>query len=185
MVTARSSCFLRSIILSSPALRGDDIRSALFKLPDLRQENDHFWNWIRPQDANRVEHTSGVKEDVYTFTTTLDNGSIVLGTLELREKELVLETNSQRRAECGRAILQPVIEGLVREPLIKIHYARSTPTIEVLETAADIFTRTVARRKAQNRPCRARPALRSHPGEPRAHVGKHQAVRGCEDSRGS
>ena len=104
-----------------PGTSGDDIRSALFKLPDLRQENDHFWNWIRPQDANRVEHTSGVKEDVYTFTTTLDNGSIVLGTLELREKELVLETNSQRRAECGRAILQPVIEGLVREPLIKIH----------------------------------------------------------------
>jgi len=57
---------------------------------------------------------------VHTFSTTLDDGSIVLGTLELREKELVLETNSQRRVDCGRAILQPVIDELVREPLIKI-----------------------------------------------------------------
>ncbi len=103
-----------------PGTSGDDIRSALSKLPDLRQENDHFWNWIRMEKANRDEDASSVKEDVHTFTTMLDDGSIVLGTLELREKELVLETNSQRRADCGRAILQPVIDGLVREPLIKI-----------------------------------------------------------------
>lgn len=103
-----------------PGTSGDDIRSELSKLPDLRQENDHFWNWIRMEKANRDEDASSVKEDVHTFTTMLDDGSIVLGTLELREKELVLETNSQRRADCGRAILQPVIDGLVREPLIKI-----------------------------------------------------------------
>jgi hypothetical protein len=101
-----------------PGTSGDDIRSALFKLPDLRQENDHFWNWIRLEKANRHEDAS--KEAAHTFSTTLDDGSIVLGTLELREKELVLETNSQRRAECGGAILQPVIDRLVREPLIKI-----------------------------------------------------------------
>jgi hypothetical protein len=99
---------------------GDDIRSALFKLPDLRQENDHFWNWIRSGSANRDEDAASVKEGVHTFTTTQDDGSIVLGTLELREKELILETNSRRRAERGRAILQPVIDGLVREPVIKI-----------------------------------------------------------------
>jgi hypothetical protein len=101
-----------------PGTSGGDIRSALFKLPDLRQENDHFWNWIRLEKANRDEHAS-VNEGAHTFSTTLDDGSVVLGTLELREKELVLETNSQRRANCGRAILQPVIDGLVREPLIK------------------------------------------------------------------
>jgi hypothetical protein len=103
-----------------PGTSGDDIRSALFRLPDLRQENDHFWNWIRLENANREEHASGIKEDVHTFTTTLDGGAIVLGTLELREKELVLQTNSQRRADRGRAMLQPVIDGLVREPLIKM-----------------------------------------------------------------
>jgi hypothetical protein len=103
-----------------PGTSGDGIRSALFRLPDLRQENDHFWNWIRLENANREEHASGIKEDVHTFTTTLDGGAIVLGTLELREKELVLQTNSQRRADRGRAMLQPVIDGLVREPLIKM-----------------------------------------------------------------
>src|SRR6266700_4399305 len=62
-----------------PGTSGDDIRSALFRFPDLRQENDHFWNWIRPENANREGHASGIKEDVHTFTTTLDNGAIVLG----------------------------------------------------------------------------------------------------------
>src|SRR5260370_12944440 len=110
-----------------PRTSGDDIRSALSKLPDLRQENDHFWNWIRMEKANRDEDASSVKEDVHTFTTMLDDGSIVLGTLELREKELVLETNSQRRGDSGRAILPPGTDRLGPEALIQIQTPSQLP----------------------------------------------------------
>src|SRR5260370_28676707 len=69
---------------------------------------------------------------VQTFSTTLDDGSIVLGTLELTEKELTLEVNSQRRAEHGRALLQQVIGGLAREPLVETqtlqHVKASNPS---------------------------------------------------------
>ena len=90
------------------------------KLPELRQENDHFWNWLGRGQSDREKSASNISGSVQTFSTTLDDGSIVLGTLELTEKELTLEVNSQRRAEHGRALLQQVIGGLVREPLADI-----------------------------------------------------------------
>jgi hypothetical protein len=95
-----------------PGTSGDDIRSALRKLPELRQENDHFWNWLGRGKSDGEKSASDIRGSVQTLSTTLDDGSIVLGTVELREKELTLEVNSQRRAERGRALLQQVIGGL-------------------------------------------------------------------------
>jgi hypothetical protein len=43
----------------------------------------------------------------------------VLGTVELKDKMLVLEANSQQRAERGRALIKPVLGDLVGEPLIE------------------------------------------------------------------
>jgi hypothetical protein len=115
-----------------PGTSGDDIRSALRKLPELRQENDHFWNWLGRGQSDREKSASNISGSVQTFSTTLDDGSIVLGTLELTEKELTLEVNSQRRAEHGRALLQQVIGGLVREPLVETqtleHVMQSKPS---------------------------------------------------------
>jgi hypothetical protein len=48
---------------------------------------------------------------------TLDDGSLVLGTVGLKNKMLVLEVNSQQRAERGRAMIEPALGGLVGEPL--------------------------------------------------------------------
>lgn len=55
-----------------------------------------------------------------TFITTLDDGSLVLGTVELEDQRLVLEANSQQRAERGRALIAPVLGGLVGEPVIEV-----------------------------------------------------------------
>jgi len=115
-----------------PGTSGDDIRSALRKLAELRQENDHFWNWLGRGQSDREKSAWDIRGSVQTLSTTLDDGSIVLGTLELREKELILEVNSQRRAELGRALLQQVIGGLVREPLVETqtleHVMQSKPS---------------------------------------------------------
>jgi hypothetical protein len=115
-----------------PGTSGDDIRSALRKLPELRQENDHFWNWVGRGQSDCEKSASNISGSVQTFSTTLDDGSIVLGTVELREKELTVQVNSQRRAERGRALLQQVIGGLVREPLMETqtleHVMQSKPS---------------------------------------------------------
>lgn len=102
-----------------PATTANDIKLALSKLPELRQENDHFWNWLASRQSGRRKSVSKINGPVQTFSTTLDDGSIVLGTVELKEKDLILEVNSARRAERGRALLQQVIGGLVREPLVE------------------------------------------------------------------
>jgi hypothetical protein len=52
-----------------------------------------------------------------TFVTTLGDGSLVLGTLELRNERLVLEVNSQQRAARGRALIESVLGQLIGEPL--------------------------------------------------------------------
>jgi uncharacterized phage protein gp47/JayE len=49
----------------------------------------------------------------------MEDGSVVLGTLELKGKMLLLSVNSESRAERGRAMLAPVLEKLVGEPLVE------------------------------------------------------------------
>src|SRR5438034_4062330 len=55
--------------------------------------------------------------DRQTFNTTLGDGSLVLGTLELKDRMLVLEVNSQQRAERGRALIESVLGQLIGQPL--------------------------------------------------------------------
>lgn len=52
-----------------------------------------------------------------TFITTMEDGSLVLGTAELKGRRLSLAANSPARAERSRALLEPVLMGLVRAPL--------------------------------------------------------------------
>ena len=52
-----------------------------------------------------------------TFFSTMEDGSLVLGTLALKGRRLSLEVNSTARAERGRALLGPVLAGLVGPPL--------------------------------------------------------------------
>jgi hypothetical protein len=47
----------------------------------------------------------------------MEDGSLVLGTLALKGRRLSLEANSVARAERGRALLEPVLAGLVGPPL--------------------------------------------------------------------
>jgi len=96
-----------------PEASGDAIRLALAAIPALRAESKTFWNWI-----DRKERTCKKRQtDSQTFITTLDDGSLVLGTVEMKDKMLVLEANSQQRAERGRALIAQVLAGIVGEPL--------------------------------------------------------------------
>lgn len=50
----------------------------------------------------------------------MDDGAIVLGTLDLKGRQLRLQVNSKERAERGRAMLQAGLGDLVRAPLTQI-----------------------------------------------------------------
>ena len=90
------------------------VRIALEAIPSFRPESETFWNWIGPQEPVRKK-----RSDSQTFITTLDDGSLVLGTIELKGKTLVFEANSQQRADRGRELIGPVIRGLVGEPVME------------------------------------------------------------------
>jgi hypothetical protein len=99
----------------NPEASADAIRLALAAILALRPESETFWNWIGSKEPIRKKR----RADGQTFVTTLDDGSLVLGTVELKDKMLVLEANSQQRAERGRAQVEPVLGSLVGEPLIE------------------------------------------------------------------
>jgi hypothetical protein len=97
-----------------------DIRSALNRCPEFRQESPTFWNWRSLQKSAKAAPKSINSKSAYTFLTKLDDGSLVLGGLELRERSLILSVNSRGRTDRGRALLSPLLRGLVGSPLVEI-----------------------------------------------------------------
>lgn len=95
------------------------IRTALDDLPSLWKESDGFWNWSEAKPAPRKaakRRSTGAE----TFGATMaDDGAIVLGTIELGTKAVTLSVNSEARAARGRAMLEPVLAGLARAPLVE------------------------------------------------------------------
>ena len=95
----------------------DDIRLALNRCPELRQENATFWNWIGPR---RSAKTLSAQKRSLKFQTFLDDNALVFGGVELKDKGLILSVNSQARSERGRALLSEVLDGLVVQPLVEV-----------------------------------------------------------------
>ena len=98
----------------------NDIRSALNRCPALRQESPTFWNWRSLQKTAKAASKAKTSTSTHTFFTKLDDGSLVLGGLELRGRSLILSVTSQGRADRGRALLSQLLHGLVASPLVEI-----------------------------------------------------------------
>jgi hypothetical protein len=98
----------------------EDIRLALNRCPELRQENATFWNWIGPRRSVKTLGAQKRPLKSLTFATTLDDSSLVFGSVELKDKGLILSVNSQARAERGRLLLSETLDGLVAQPLVEI-----------------------------------------------------------------
>jgi hypothetical protein len=98
----------------------DDIRSALARCPEFHQENATFWNWIKLGKPGMASGKKRLPPQSQTFITTLGDGSLVLGGVELTEKGLVLSANSRARCERGRALLSATLGGLLGPPLVEM-----------------------------------------------------------------
>lgn len=107
--------------LTAGATAGD-IRTALRKVSELREETETFWNWIavKASTSDQPKGKRSRKRHVHTFSTTLDDGAVVLGNVELKEKSLELSANSSARAERGRKLLSGALGTLVAPPLVEM-----------------------------------------------------------------
>lgn len=101
-----------------PGVTADRVRKALDRLSDLRAESTNYWNWLAPNDvSSRHLRTKG--QSGLAFVSALDDGSLALGSLELKGKKLRLSVNSENRAERAHEMLASALEGLVGEPLVE------------------------------------------------------------------
>ncbi len=98
-----------------PGVTAERVREALASVPALRPEGPAFWNWLAEPGAKPKAVPRRAKGQV--LTTTMEDGSLVLGTLALKGRRLSLEANSVARVARGRALLGPVLAGLVGPPL--------------------------------------------------------------------
>lgn len=113
----------------APSANPEAIRAALASVPDFRKENDGFWNWVESKPAKRGR--SKKPNATQSFVTMRDDGGIVLGTIELKGKTLTLAVNSEAREARGRALIEPLLTGMVREPLVE------RQTMEQMMASAD------------------------------------------------
>lgn len=103
------------------------VEARLGRLAGLRQETATFWNWLGPPPAKRPAVEG---EKALVWNVALDDGSVVLGNVELTEGAVVLSVSSAARAERGRAMLSDALGGLVAAPLAEIQ------TVEQMRAAA-------------------------------------------------
>lgn len=94
------------------------LRAALSAASDLDQASATFWNWLAPKKTPKMRGKPKSRDGL-ALASTMADGTIVLGTLELKGRTLTLQVNSESRAERGRAMLSTLLEGLVSAPLIE------------------------------------------------------------------
>ena len=96
------------------------LEDALTAIPALLRAGENHWNWVAPASRQPGRaRTARAPQNAQAFVSTLADGSVSLGDVELGADALKLETNSPQRAQKGRALLDPVIGPFVGEPVVE------------------------------------------------------------------
>jgi hypothetical protein len=93
------------------------VRAALAAVPGLHPADTNFWNWLA--SPAKPAKRSGRRQTGLQLTTTMEDGGMVLGTVELAGRKVSLQVNSEARAGRGRGLLEAALQGLVRPPLVE------------------------------------------------------------------
>lgn len=105
----------------SPDTTPTELRERLTAIPGLQRENEAFWNWLDEPASSRLSNPRASAEKALSWNVTMENGSTVLGTIEIRERSLIVSVNSARRAERAITMLRAALPGLLLEsPLTQI-----------------------------------------------------------------
>jgi hypothetical protein len=94
------------------------VAARLDALSDLRKENKSFWNWLSDQAPGPAPKNK--QPNALAWNVTMEDGTVVLGNVELSVGAVLLSVNSAARAAQGTAMLQGALAGFVRAPLTDI-----------------------------------------------------------------
>jgi hypothetical protein len=98
----------------------EEIGERLTAISGLHRENETFWNWLdEPASTQPPKHHDDAK-NVLGWNVTIEDGRTVLGTIELRDRSLIVSVNSAARAKRAIAMLRAALGGLVAAPLTQI-----------------------------------------------------------------
>lgn len=97
---------------------GDDIGAALTARPEFRPATTTSWSWVGLKKPAAASDDRRQSQESLTFETRLDD-ALVLGGIELEDRELVLTVNSRQRSDIGRALLSEILGGRVGQPSVK------------------------------------------------------------------
>ena len=78
-----------------PGVTAERVRDALASVPALRSVSPTFWSWLAEPRAKPKAVPRRAKGQI--LTTTMEDGSLVLGTLQLKGRRLSLDANSVAR----------------------------------------------------------------------------------------
>jgi hypothetical protein len=104
----------------APKTTPNEIVDRLGAISSLHRENKTFWNWLDEPANARPTKPNDRAENVLGWNVTMEDGSTVLGNVEIKERSLVVSVNSAARAERATATLRAALGGLVAAPLTQI-----------------------------------------------------------------
>ena len=113
-------------------MTADDIRAALEACPEFRLANATSWNWISQEKPAAASRAGEQSQQSLTFETWHEDGTLVLGNVELEDKALVLSVNSRQRSDLGRALLSEILGRRVGQPSVK------TESVEQIMASRDV-----------------------------------------------
>ena len=92
------------------------IAERLDAVAELHRENDRFWNWLGAKPGAGSGRSAGH----LAWGVTMQDGTPVLGNLELKGRALMLAVTSAERAQRGTALVEQALGDLVGTPLTEI-----------------------------------------------------------------
>jgi hypothetical protein len=79
-------------------------------VPSLSPASAKFWNWL---DDKRAKPKRSIKRDAQMLASTMEDGSTVLGNVDMAGRFLTIEVNSAERAERAKSLFVPLLGELV------------------------------------------------------------------------
>ena len=92
----------------------NELAERLTVISSLHRENQAFWNWLDEPAYARPSKPSDDAEKVLGWNVTMEDGTTVLGNIEIKARSLIVNVNSAARAERAIACCAPHLVGLWR-----------------------------------------------------------------------
>ena len=109
--------FHRLVFPISKGVTQKQIAARFNTVPTLSPASAKFWNWLEDKRAKPKKTT---KRNAQMLASTMDDGSTVLGNVDLAGRFLTIEVNSAERAERAKHLFIPLLGEMVQAPLTEI-----------------------------------------------------------------